>query len=525
MVSINNIGSKLAKGTRKFVSEMSKDGFAPIILLESAVVAGRTYQAHKRGGFVEARERATEESLGSVFWLGGVVMFSKLGDFVGKKIFKVSHLNFDVGRDAARKPFENYLNIVERASKIAVIRAKKAGKEIKPANIKRLEAVLSKFKFVKIISSILLANTVMGFIVPKLNQKITKNYQKSIKTTEKTPSQIKTARVSIEGFANKKSKNVSFDGLNFLSLANAFESDARLKLVSTDVGTASGRAANARNKNERTEILFRDITSMYFYYLCKKHLSSALNYLQDGRATRLDPVSAKQLDEHLSANLKPGQKLSSEEFLKLALGDKSATIPDGIQAKLQVPEETVRKIQAKYKDAAKAEAKIKAQTKIISIKDFEKIVGKDSAEAKIARQMSKLQPEHSIGAILTEAQVKDVYTQGLINDPKFLNKVFRQYTDKASTKQTKFVSEKELAQLKTNLTDYVKDIAKKANASKQYVTLGLLKKVNKLNFLKNTFNLGAGFAVAALFLSTVIPKVQYWITRKQTGQDKFPGVE
>jgi len=498
MLSINNIGNKLEKGTRKFVSEMSKDGFAPIILLEAAVIAGRTYQANKRGGFVEARERATEESLGSVFWLGGVVMFSKLGDFVGKKLFKVSHLNFDVGKDAARKPFENYLKIVERASKIAVIRAKKAGKEIKPLNIKKLEAVLSKFKFIKIISSILLANTVMGFIVPKLNQKITKNQLKAKKEPDKNLSKTKTSRLSIEDFANKKSVNVSFGGLNFLSLANAFESDARLKLVSTDVGTAGGRATNARNKNERTEILFRDITSMYFYYLCKKHLSSALNYIQDGRATRLDPVSAKQLDSHVQAEFK-NSSYTSEEFKKLVLGNTKAQIPD--------------KIQSNFKNG------------IISLDELEKIVGKDSVEAKIAKQMSKLQPEHSIGAILTEAQVKDVYTQGLINDPKFLNKVFRQYTDKASTSPTKFVAEKDILKLKSRMTDYIEDILKNAKTTGENITLDVLKKANKQNLLKNTFNLGAGFAVAALFLSTVIPKIQYWITRKQTGQDKFPGVE
>ena len=34
----------------------------------------------------------------------------------------------------------------------------------------------------------------------------------------------------------------------------------------------------------------------------------------------------------------------------------------------------------------------------------------------------------------------------------------------------------------------------------------------------------AGFAVAAAFLSTLIPKFQYWFTKKTTGVDAFPGV-
>ena len=36
-------------------------------------------------------------------------------------------------------------------------------------------------------------------------------------------------------------------------------------------------------------------------------------------------------------------------------------------------------------------------------------------------------------------------------------------------------------------------------------------------------NFAAGFAVAALFLSTLIPKFQYWVTKQKTGMDTFPG--
>ena len=40
----------------------------------------------------------------------------------------------------------------------------------------------------------------------------------------------------------------------------------------------------------------------------------------------------------------------------------------------------------------------------------------------------------------------------------------------------------------------------------------------------NGLNFAAGFAVAAAFLSTFIPKFQYYVTRKTTGVDAFPGV-
>ena len=43
------------------------------------------------------------------------------------------------------------------------------------------------------------------------------------------------------------------------------------------------------------------------------------------------------------------------------------------------------------------------------------------------------------------------------------------------------------------------------------------------NLTYSGINFAAGFAVAALFLSTLIPKFQYWYTRKTTGKNEFPG--
>ena len=79
--SVNNI--KKTFHPRNVVSAMSSGGFLPVITLEACVEAGRTYQAYKRGGFDEARERITEEFSGAVFWLGGVTglnwLFEKMG--------------------------------------------------------------------------------------------------------------------------------------------------------------------------------------------------------------------------------------------------------------------------------------------------------------------------------------------------------------------------------------------------------------------------------------------------------------
>jgi hypothetical protein len=535
MVSLNKINYNIKNGAGKFLSEMGKGGYAPIILLEATVVAGRTYQAHKRGGNTEARERFTEETLGSVFWIGGVAGFNKLGDFVGKKILKLKDVNFEVGKDNVRNPFQNYIAKL-KADKAKFVDYKKLGENLdelkdvvgnstnfkkleqklarckankaKFVNFEKLEKNLATFKFVKIISSVLLANAFMGVIIPKVNQAITKKQlkAKNEKAAANAPAQHQMAKASFEEFINRTKKNnkdVSFNGISVQGLLNAtnyIEKDATMKLLLTDVGTTTGRATNARNKNERLEILVRDVGSVYFYLYASEHLNSGLNYLQDGRATRLDPTTVKQLNSRIKTAFK-NENYSAEEFEKLVFGDKNAEIPKEIQAKFQGGKE------------------------IITLEEFEKLAGKDSAETKIARKMSRLQPKLADTAIMTEAQVKAVYTQGLINDPRFLNKVFRQSTGKASTDPTKFVAEAKLTKIKDQMADYVKDIIKTAKKASENITLKSIDKAKSQNFRKNALNRGVGFAVSALFLSTLIPKAQYWITKKQTGQDKFPGVQ
>ena len=41
----------------------------------------------------------------------------------------------------------------------------------------------------------------------------------------------------------------------------------------------------------------------------------------------------------------------------------------------------------------------------------------------------------------------------------------------------------------------------------------------------NALNWGSGFVISALFLSTLIPKMQYLITKLRTGSSDFPGTE
>ena len=138
--------------TRHFIKGMASRGLAPLILLESTVIAGRTYQANERGGFYEARERVTEETLGAVFWFSGVQGFNKLIDyFIGQKILKLPETNFDVGKDSLHNPLENYIKRLSQLEEVGnhipgveKSYAVQAGRElrviVKPEEVDDLEA-------------------------------------------------------------------------------------------------------------------------------------------------------------------------------------------------------------------------------------------------------------------------------------------------------------------------------------------------------------------------------------------------
>ena len=72
------------------------------------------------------------------------------------------------------------------------------------------------------------------------------------------------------------------------------------------------------------------------------------------------------------------------------------------------------------------------------------------------------------------------------------------------------------------MESYVDTICKASKNGK--VDKKLLDTVQKKNLMYNGINFMVGFGVAAAFLSTIIPKIQYYVTRKATGVDAFPGV-
>jgi hypothetical protein len=142
----------------------------------------------------------------------------------------------------------------------------------------------------------------------------------------------------------------------------------------------------------------------------------------------------------------------------------------------------------------------------------------------IAEKMSTLQPQIKGQSILTEGQVKAILNGGHINNPEFLKEFFKNRFGSSFMNKYKFVAQKDLDLYKKELVDYVKSIietAKKTTTGE--ITEQMLRKASSKNLKMNAINWGAGFVTSALFLSTLIPKMQYKIRKWRTGSEEFPG--
>ena len=549
-VSISKYIINKPSTVRKFVTELDKTGaMLPAVLLEACVTTGRTYQAYKRDGFVEARERVTEESLAAIFWLFGAIMFGKLFSKIGEKFMNIPKDMPDVGRDKLRTPFNNYI-----ADKVA-------------KNSENVAKKLSRFAVGKTIASVVTACAFIGIVVPKINQAITRylygKMQKNDPEHKKAPDPLKEkltlkdARsifsakdVSINAVENFKSRKdfgvnkakgakpsfkASVDSL--LRFVHNLETNDVYKLLSTDTGIVTGRTGNARNNDERVEILFRDVTSSFFYCLSMPLIVAFMNKKDTfkGLNTKLNPMSAMHVHNELLENMKtaklnPDTQIDVKKFEKFALGEQyDEQLADKLLGKK--PEPTVKK----YFFGLFTKTK-EPERRIIKLEDFitkvdEHIPAEKRASIKeLAEKTSRLmQPAKEGQRLLTESQVEDILRGGAVRQPEFMskiiNKMFATETDKTPlTNPYKFISQSTLEEKRKQILDYVESIVK--DAEKQgYVNGESMLKMNKRNMSKNGLFMALGMGISAAFLSTIIPKLQYYITYLRTGKNEFPGTE
>ena len=478
----------------KTITAVTKsDAKLPIVALEATVVGGRTKKAYDRGGVPEARERVIEETSGSIVWLWGVQAFNWIGDKVIGKILGLPTKGknaikpeVDTGHDALRKPFNNFLK----------------NKVFNPKNYS--ERAVSMMKFGKVAASVLAANYVIGFIVPPMNHKITNYFAKKDEAhivphidKSKVQNHFENFKEHVTHKDNKSNSPAFKGGLN--TFTNFIENTNTGQLLSTDLGVLGGRTYNARRKEEKVEIVVRDGGSIYFYMWSQGHTRAVLNKIESGRWSRLDPNTAKIVHEHLSDALtKDGRaQMSVKDFKEMVFGKENAQKVD---------------LNKFFKEGEE----------VISLDKFNEVETNPEIR-KRAQAMSELQPKQLDTSVLSREQVADVYNNCEMNSPKLLKKSYETFTDGASSNPNKFVKSKNLTKLKGRMADYVDDICKAAEKNGGIVDTKLLNKMKNKNLVYSGVNFLAGFAVASAFLSTFIPDLQYWITRKTTGRNDFPG--
>ena len=71
------------------------------------------------------------------------------------------------------------------------------------------------------------------------------------------------------------------------------------------------------------------------------------------------------------------------------------------------------------------------------------------------------------------------------------------------------------------MEQYVESLCKNSKDGK--INKEILAKAKNKNLALSFINFITGFGFAAAMLSTYIPKIQYYVTRKTTGVNAFPG--
>ena len=497
--------SNIVKNTVSVLGNSSE--LAPVIMLEGTVTGGRTYQAYKRGGKTEALERVREESIAAFFWIFGVELFNKIGNAFGKHVLKLPVTEFDTGKDALRTPMDNVMKSIETGKPAEFLKDKaletfKNGKKIS-------DKALATYKFGKIALSVLASISVIGIALPKFNQKLTANRLKREKEAKEKQNATNNQSSGMDAFKQKISTSnskVAFGGSFLNAFSYNLENHPIVKLLANDCGMLVGRTANARNKDERIEILFRDVASIYFYLRCREDIKNLLqNHTSGGKLTKLNPNCAGVVSDFmLNEAGKSGGVVSMQDFI--------GTISDENKA-----------ILAKFDEIAKAsDSPIK--NGVIRLAKLKEFLPENLWEK--AEKMSLLQPkqllEHSV---LTREQLEDVLSNGKMTDPEFLMNAYKKNFGDILTNDYKFISMKKISEYRKNLTEYVNAVSEYAGKNGSLVTEEIIKKANRASTVKSLGFFALGFAVSAAFLSTIIPKTQYLITRLRTGKNEFPGVE
>ncbi len=464
----------------------------PVAILETAVIAGRTYHAYQRGGVTEARERIIDESLTALVWFGVISWLNAgFGKLIKQKgIFDkkgLPEIDIDLGKDEIRNP------IAQAIKKRPEIQNK-----------------IGSLKFTKIAISALAGIYLSGVVLPKFYQGLTARILRKEKA-EKIAKEKNSSKVSMDDFLKRTSRATSPSfgnaGAFVNTAAHVLENNAIAKLLTIDLGLFAGRAYSSRNADERFEFLFRDFISSFFYMFSTPLIYLGLSKYVDkfhGKNTGLDQNTAHFISQRLSKLVGSGMDLETYKKEVLGTGEDSvAKILPKIKGEITDIEKFKRIVKTTIADNQKANEIIENATKFI-----------------------KLRPEGASRNLLTMSEIINSVQGGKSNSAEFLTNALAVATNGTSQTSKKFISFTELDKIKININKYVQSIADFAESrGKEKITAELLTQARNRNFIAKLAYTLVGMGVSAAFLASIIPKIQYKVTEMRTGNKDFPGIK
>ncbi len=268
----------------------------PIIFKDSIDNAGRTIMAYNEGskngqkyGTYDARERFIEENGTSLVWIGGIPLIKLLYDkLLTNKIYKFSkipELGTTFDKQGSRVVADTNLKLVGNGyqslqKNVDKIRGAAENNKVLKNIVENADKILKKpdkFKnnyAVKMAISSLVPLTIIGFVMPKLIQKLTKSIYRDDHELRKPKQkrampETKTPEVFVAFSGNNKKENTntpSFKG-GLSNLAVDFFNNNVSNQVLMDVGITSGRIITGVNTADKVEKGIKEAGVVFFIYL------------------------------------------------------------------------------------------------------------------------------------------------------------------------------------------------------------------------------------------------------------------
>ncbi len=298
MLINNNTYSTIAKLTNHIKNPNRCLG---TLIEEIPTDVGRAKESYNRGGALELSERLRKDITGAIVWLFGIPAFNKIGTLFCEKALKIpmdfDYSNAKTGNDAIKNSVDFLINgktsiLKECGLEADVSEIKKYQNIFKDKDPNQLIKQIKRAKQITSLSALFINCALMGFIIPKINQKITQK-----KLDKEKLAKTSTINTSLDDFINKtkKNKELSFGSLGDVLNKAVYnvENNNRFRLVATDVPMITGRALTSRNMVEALEFVVMDGGSVYFYNFSTEHVENFLR--KKANIPNINPIAAERI--------------------------------------------------------------------------------------------------------------------------------------------------------------------------------------------------------------------------------------